>query len=372
MYKIVSLTESELYFPDWSNISTVIRSSQGDTGVYIVNVSDYLYVIKHSENPISEFINHHLIQLLGLESIATRFASADEVASIRSNAVFNSRVFALNESIESKLETSSDDSSNASGGKQPLNLSAINHFLVMPFQEGVTFKEYISPLLNPFDGFKASKEKLIKDLGQLLVIDLWVRNYDRFDLSSLAELLFFEFGKDDVNEKEFLWGNFGNYMIYENQLMTLDTITTFHFHEAKMTEEEIQAHLDLYINRLKPILNSPKELAEKVGHSMGFSPLYIHVLSLNSESWNNRSSTVIESSNKQNLLSRGETLELLKNGIELMINKIKEFDLGGFFDTIEEEIPFELLGDQQKEYYKKLKKYLQESKNECFYNTPSY
>lgn len=332
---------------EWEKMNVVHRSGAGDDGVYFVNIPGYssLQVLKHSEDPVSESVNSYLFKYLGLNVPVVRWLNTSELDSIKVNPVFRDQVQVSNSKIL-KAKDNDEDSSDTceSHTKKTLNIDNMSHMFQLEYINGASVRESLKV------EDRGLAESILNDLGKLIVADLWVRNYDRFCLFSFRDDLFADFRGE---AQDFLWGNLGNFMVSDNKLVVIDTITTLPKDPGQYGEKNNDESSEMplsYWSSLQSILYSED------GQERLLSAVLVE----------DTIKDILGVSDKSNaLMSIEEAEKHVRQGIDSMIKSIASLDLNAAFSKIDKVIDRHLT-PTHKHYKSELYQFLKEGQHRVF------
>ncbi len=268
--KIISLSIS--FTPVTEGFLAVVRSTSGDDGVFIATLGTKTLVYKKSEFLESELFHAHFLKFLGFNTPMMTVLNSKESNRVTRQEPFLDAIKKSNLNIQSakdaliatksKRDSDSDsDSDSGSGSDSDTTLyrDASKKIFELNSEDRLLQIEYVpsSNLKESGRLTETNPSKLLQDMGQLLIYDLLVRNYDRFNLYTIYRDLFHECTLTGDEAIDFFCGNAGNFLIStDGQLVVIDTISTPDFNNSSFSE----SIANKYFEKLNQILENPSKL----------------------------------------------------------------------------------------------------------------
>lgn len=209
----------------WNRLEYVIRSEYGQDGVYFISDERTEQVLKAPDSPYSELFLSLLAKSFDLNTPEIKAICPEnqqyeeiiryikpEIESINRN---------LREAQKQEEQKNEYERNFELIEKRTLNLDSSPTFFLMENLEGASLRDITAKNLTDWYGadeqLNGAGQKFFKDLGKLLVFDLFVRNVDRFIFWQLP----------GIGEVESALGNIGNIFIQYStkKLIAIDSLT---------------------------------------------------------------------------------------------------------------------------------------------------
>jgi Actin-fragmin kinase, catalytic len=208
----------------WKNLKDIARSNYGQDGVYFISDGEVDIVLKAPESPCAELFLAFTANTFGLKTpeITVVYLEKPEykniIKAIKSYVDRSNNSLSISQQRESEKSQAEQDLELME--KRSLNLDSSPIFFVMEDLRGFSLRDVSQEDFEIWYGrdenITSQGEKLFTDLGKLLVLDLLVRNIDRFILWNLP----------GIGAIESALGNIGNIFIRDEnkELVVIDSL----------------------------------------------------------------------------------------------------------------------------------------------------